>query len=250
MNRSTHTRPVDLFPIFRSADRDATSPAVDRSAAGIRGVEMVTRVAVVDDQTVFRELLAELLVADPAYEVVGQFGSGEAAIAALPRLAPDLLVLDAVLPDRSGIDVLRVLRDRLRRTAVLLVTAHEKSSLVRDAVEAGVRGIVTKGTPLRELRDAMARVAAGGTYFCASTSALLRESLQSPPSDRRLSPRERQILQMVASGLSSKQIASELGVGEKTVSNHRTHIRTKLGLRDVASFTRYAIEHGLIEPRT
>lgn len=211
---------------------------------------MVTRVAVVDDQTVFRELLAELLVADPAYEVVGQFGTGEEAIAALPRLAPDLLVLDAVLPDRSGIDVLRVLRDRLRRTAVLLVTAHEKASLVREAVEAGVRGIVTKGTPLRELREAMARVAAGGTYFCASTSALLRESLQTPPGDRRLSPRERQILQLVARGLSSKQIASELGVGEKTVSNHRTHIRSKLGLRDVASFTRYAIEHGLIEPRT
>lgn len=211
---------------------------------------MVTRVAVVDDQTVFRELLAELLVADPAYEVVGQFGTAEEAIAALPRLAPDLLVLDAVLPDRSGIDVLRVLGSALRRTHVLLVTAHEKPSLVRAAVEAGVRGIVTKGTPLRELREAMARVTAGATYFCSNTASLLRDSLQSRAPERPLSPRERQVLQLVARGLSSKQIASELGVGEKTVSNHRTHIRNKLGLRDVASFTRYAIEHGLVEPRT
>jgi len=211
---------------------------------------MVTRVAVVDDQTVFRELLAEMLAADPAFEVVGQFGTGREAVAALPRLAPDLLVLDALLPDQNGLDVLRTLRGRPRDMAVLLVTAHEKASLVREAVEAGVRGIVMKGTPLRELREALARVAAGQTYFCASTSALLQDSLRGPTPARKLSPRERQILQLVARGWSSKQIAHELGLVEKTVSNHRMHIRNKLGLRDVASFTRYAIEHGLIEPRS
>ena len=107
-----------------------------------------------------------------------------------------------------------------------------------------------KGTPLRELREAMARVAAGATYFCPSTSDLLRDSLQSPRTERRLSAREREILQKVAEGFSSKEIAHALGIGEKTVSNHRAHIRAKLGLRDVASFTRYAIEHGLIEPRS
>lgn len=211
---------------------------------------MVTRVAVVDDQTVFRELLAEMLSADPAYEVVGQFGTGREAVEALPALAPDLLVLDAVLPDQGGLDVLRMLRGRPRDMAVLLVTAHEKATLVREAVEAGVRGIVMKGTPLRELRDALERVAAGRTYFCASTSALLQDSLRNRKQDARLSPRERQILQLVARGLSSKQIANELGLVEKTVSNHRMHIRNKLGLRDVASFTRYAIEHGLVEPRS
>ncbi|MFO0687891.1 MAG: response regulator transcription factor [Myxococcota bacterium] len=211
---------------------------------------MVTRVAIVDDQTVFRELLAELLSVDPAYEVVGQFGTGAEAIEALPRLVPDLLVLDAVLPDQSGLEVLRAIRKKLPRTAVVLVTAHEKPALVREAVEEGARGIVMKGTPLQALREAMARVAAGATYFCPSTSALLRDSLRSPRGEARLSPRERQILQKVAEGLSSKEIANELGLGEKTVSNHRAHIRSKLGLRDVASFTRYAIEHGLIEPRS
>lgn len=211
---------------------------------------MAIRVAVVDDQTVFRELLVELLAADPAYEVVGQFGDGATAIAELPILRPDLLVLDAVLPDASGIDVLRRLRPGLDRMRVLLVTAHEKASLVREAVEAGARGVVMKGTPLRELRSAMERVAVGGTHFCSTTASLLSDSLRQPKPARGLSPRERRVLQLVAQGRSSKEIATELGVSTKTVANHRTHIREKLGLRDVASFTRYAIEHGLVEAKS
>jgi DNA-binding NarL/FixJ family response regulator len=131
---------------------------------------------------------------------------------------------------------------------VILVTAHERSPIVREALEAGARGIVMKGTPLRDLRKAMEHVSAGGTYFCAATAELLRDSLSQPQPATALSPRERRIVQLVARGLSSKEIAAELGISTKTVSNHRTHVREKLGLRDVASFTRYAIEHGLVEP--
>jgi len=212
---------------------------------------MPTRVVVVDDQTVFREMLVEILGADSRYEIVGQFGSAGEAVLGLPRLLPDLLILDAVLPDLPGLDVLEALGPKLRRRmAVLLVTAQEKTSLVRSALSLGVQGVVMKGTPLRDLKEALHRVSAGGSYFCPTASELLRQSAMEPTQNVRLSARERQVLQAVARGLSSKEIASELGISEKTVANHRMHIRDKLDLRDVASFTRYAIEQGLIEPRS
>jgi DNA-binding NarL/FixJ family response regulator len=210
---------------------------------------MRTRVVVVDDQTVFREMLVEILAADPRYEIVGQFGNARDAIAALPQLMPGLLVLDAVLPDLPGLEVLEAIRPRQRRgISVLLVTAQEKPALVRQALSLGVQGVVMKGTPLRDLKEALTRVSSGGTYFCPTSSALLRRSAMEPAQGTRLSARERQVLQWVARGLSSKEIAAELGISEKTVANHRMHIRDKLDLRDVASFTRYAIEQGLIEP--
>lgn len=210
---------------------------------------MKTRVVVVDDQTVFREMLVEILGTDPRYEIVGQFGNARDAVAAFPQLMPDLLVLDAVLPDLPGLEVLEQIAPKQRRgTAVLLVTAQEKPALVRQALALGVQGVVMKGTPLRDLKEALTRVSSGGTYFCPTSSALLRRSAMEPSPSTRLSARERQVLQWVARGLSSKEIANELGISEKTVANHRMHIRDKLDLRDVASFTRYAIEQGLIEP--
>lgn len=210
---------------------------------------MPTRVVVVDDQTVFREMLVEILSADPRFEVVGQLGTAREAIDALPRLMPDLLVLDAVLPDLPGLDVLSALLPKQRRRlAVLLVTAQEKPALVKQALERGVQGVVMKGTPLRDLKEALTRVSAGGTYFCPTSSELLRKSALDGKQSTPLTARERQVLQLVAQGLSSKEIASELALSEKTVANHRMHIRDKLELRDVASFTRYAIEQGWIEP--
>jgi len=210
---------------------------------------MKTRVVVVDDQTVFREMLVEILSGDPRFEVVGQLGTAAEALTALPRLLPDLLVLDAVLPDQPGLDMLSALPSAQRRKlAVLLVTAQEKPALVKQALECGVRGVVMKGTPLRDLKEALARVSAGGTYFCPTSSELLRKSALDRKETTPLSPRERQVLQLVARGLSSKEIAGQLGLSEKTVANHRMHIRDKLELRDVASFTRYAIEQGWVEP--
>ncbi len=210
---------------------------------------MPTRVVVIDDQTVFREMLVEILGADPRYEIVGQFGEAREAIAALPRLLPDLLVLDAVLPDLPGLDVLEAMPAKQRRNlAVLLVTAQEKPALVRQALSLGVQGVVMKGTPLRDLKEALTRVTSGGTYFCPTSSALLRRSAMDPAQNAPLSAREREVLQWVARGMSSKEIATKLGISEKTVANHRMHIRDKLELRDVASFTRYAIEHGWVEP--
>lgn len=207
-------------------------------------------VVLVEDQTIFRELLAEVLSAEGGYTILGQFSEGLAAIEACSsRLAPDLVILDAVLPDLNGLDVLARLLALRPSISVMMVTAHERPALVQDAVRLGARGFVTKGTPLRELRDGIRRVAERGTYFCSVTSAILAQNLKSPPSEAELSPRQRQIVQLVARGLSSKEIADELSISVKTVANHRLQIRERLELHDIASITRYAIERGLVEPK-
>lgn len=205
-------------------------------------------VAVVDDQTIFREMLVELLAADDRYRVVGQYHTASEAIEKLRILVPDVVVLDVMLPDRSGLDVLRELATLRPAPRVLVVTAYEQPTIVRDALEAGAHGMVTKGAPLRELRAAIERVAEGGAYYCAKTQEILRRNAQSPPEEASLTVRERQIVRMVASGASSKEIAAELGISEKTVQNHRMNIMNKLGIRDIAGLTRFAIARGFIAP--
>ena len=206
-------------------------------------------VMIVEDQTIFRELLAEVLAAEGGYTILGQFSEGMAAIEACPRLNPDVVILDAVLPDINGLDVLARLLAARPSLSVMLVTAHERPALVQDAVRLGAKGFVTKGTPLKELREGVRRVAEHGTYFCSVTSAILADNLKSPPAEAELSPRQRQIVQLVARGLSSKEIADELSISVKTVANHRLQIRERLDLHDIASITRYAIERGLVEPK-
>lgn len=206
-------------------------------------------VMIVEDQTIFRELLAEVLAAEGGYNILGQFSEGQAAIDACPRLNPDVVILDAVLPDINGLDVLSRLLAARPGLSVMLVTAHERPALVQDAVRLGAKGFVTKGTPLKELREGIRRVADRGTYFCSVTSAILAKNLKSPPAEAELSPRQRQIVQLVARGLSSKEIADELSISVKTVANHRLQIRERLNLHDIASITRYAIERGLVEPK-
>lgn len=216
---------------------------------GVAAAQRQLGVVIVEDQTIFRELLAEVLGAEGGYAILGQFSTGQAAIDGCARLGPDLVILDAVLPDMSGLDVLAALSDTRPGVPVLMVTAHERPALVNDAIRLGARGFVTKGTPLRELREGIRRVAERGTYFCSVTSDILAKNLQSPPKDNELSPRQRQIVQLVARGLSSKEIAEELSISAKTVANHRLQIRERLQLHDVASITRYAIEQGLVEPK-
>lgn len=206
-------------------------------------------VVIIEDQTIFRELLAEVLGAEGGYEILGQFSEGRAALAGSAGLLPDVVILDAVLPDMSGLEVLTGLRAALPLVSVLMVTAHERPALVQEAVRLGAKGFVTKGTPLRELREGIRRVASRGTYFCSITSAILAQNVMSPPPAIELSPRQRQIVALVARGLSSKEIAGELSISTKTVDNHRLQIRERLKLHDVASITRYAIQQGLIEPK-
>lgn len=207
------------------------------------------RIALVEDQMIFRELLAEVLEADQHYKIEAQYDCAQDALLGCVKLRPDLVILDVVLPDLDGLEVLSRLRSKLPNMPIIMITAHARPSTIKEAVRRGARGFVTKGTPLSELRTAVAKVLSGGRYFCSVTSPLLADALSQKTVDDTLSPRQREILRLVASGMSSKEIASQLDISVKTVSNHRLQISERLGFTDVASWTRYAMEQGLIEAK-
>lgn len=201
----------------------------------------------VEDLTIVRETLAEVLDADERYRVVGAFATGKEALEQVDALHPDLILCDLMLPDMLGLEVVRHARKALPSCRLLLLTAHQRADLVAEAEALGAHGIVMKGTPLRTLKEAIAAVLGGALYFCPEAAALLRERRAEPQVAAALSSRERQVVQMVARGLSSKEIAVALGLSEKTVWNHRANLMKKLGVHDVAGLTRYAIAAGLVE---
>jgi DNA-binding NarL/FixJ family response regulator len=205
------------------------------------------RALVVEDQTTFRELLCELLSTEAGYEVEAS-ASGAQARACLEKARFDLVLLDLVLPDMHGFELLAQLASAGSR--VLVLTAQARPAVVKDALARGVHAVVTKGAPLRELREAIARVSSGGIYYSAETSRLLREAAVYPERDEQLTERQREVLRAVASGLSTKEIATQLSLSEKTVANHRARIMERLGVHDVAGMTRYAIALGLVDSET
>jgi len=210
------------------------------------------RLIIIEDQTAIREMLVEILRTEADYELVGESGDGQSALALCLREKPDLLVLDAKLPGLNGVDLLRRLVRQLPQVRVLVFSGYENPVLVREMLEAGAHGFVEKTAGLMEFKKGLATVASGGTYFGPAVARLLRNVVANPSASTTadfLTDREREILQLVAESHSTKKIAAKLGISVKTVDNHRTNLMRKINLHDVASLTRYALEIGLIEPR-
>jgi len=209
------------------------------------------RVVIVEDQTAIREMLAEVLRHDPNFEIVGQAGDGQVAYQMILDAKPDVLVLDARLPVLNGLELLRRVTKQLRNLRILVFSGHENPVLIREMLEAGAHGFVEKTAGLIELKKGLETVANGGTYFGPAVSGLLRNVVANPSVTTTtkdfLTPREREILQLVAESFSTKEIAQKLNISVKTVDNHRTNLMRKLDLHNVASITRYAMQIGLIE---
>jgi two-component system, NarL family, nitrate/nitrite response regulator NarL len=202
---------------------------------------MKKRIAIVDDQTIFREMLREILAQEVGLLVVGSFATALDAERELPDLAPDLVIVDLVLPDDSGLQLCARLRKKLPRTRLLMVTAHERPEIGPQAERAGANGLVRKGATLTELKNAVRSTLTLGSHFDH------RGRNDAPEAEGELSPREKQVLILIAHGLRTKEIAVRLALSERTVENHRQNLRTKLGIRDVAGLIRYAAERGLVE---
>lgn len=203
---------------------------------------MPGRILLVEDQTVMRELLVEVLAADSRFEVVGAYDAASGLLRDLRRVSADVAVVDYALPGLNGIEIAKRLMPRGVKT--VLLTAYEHPGLLRDAVAAGIHGVVSKSAPLGVVKDAVARVLAGERYRCPTTASALRSA--HPSTGSALTPREVEVVRLVAGGLTSKEIASRLGLSEKTVVNHRTNVMRKLGVHDAISLTRYALERGLL----
>jgi len=204
------------------------------------------RIVVIDDHTSIRTMLQIILGSNPDYEIAGGTSSGADAVALCTELKPDVVVLDLSLPGMNGMEVLRRLRVTHSSIRIVLYSGTSSRELVLEALKQRPHGYVEKGDALDSLLKAIQVVAVGGTYFTPFASNLLAQ-LQGPGrTTPRLTEREREVLQLVAEGLTNKAIADRLTVSVKTVENHRAHLMDKLKLHDTAALTRYAVRHGLV----
>jgi DNA-binding NarL/FixJ family response regulator len=212
---------------------------------------MPTTILIADDHGVLRAGLRALLSAERDFEVVGEAASGTEALRLAERLRPDVVLIDIGLPDMDGLEATRQLLARPLGTRVLVLTVHEDEALVREALHSGAAGYVVKRAVESELIDAIRAVAAGHLYVHpALTRALIspnRAPAAGPPTDC-LTPREVQVLQLVAQGYTNCQIAEMFSLSVRTVESHRARLRAKLDLRSRADLVRYATGLGLLAP--
>lgn len=197
-----------------------------------------------------RQLLAHLVTNELHHRVVGECTSVAEGLAVCLATQPDLAIVDWTLPDGRGFDVVRGLAGKLPGTRWLGISANGHGNLVREAALLGVHGFVSKRADLKTLRAAVTAVLAGREYYCPESAKLLSPSAHGAGSDGPLdlTQREREILQAYASGENSKRIAERLGLSVKTVGNHLSKLKQKLGISDSLGLVRYAVRRGYIDP--
>lgn len=208
-----------------------------------------TTVLLADDHAVVRAGLAALLKGEPDLKVVAEVADGEEAVRAIEATRPDVAVVDIAMPLMTGIEVARKVRDLGLKTAVVLLSMHTERAFVKAGLEAGASGYVLKASGTRELVDAVRVAAAGDMYLSPRVTAAALGKLDRVTSvdgaELELTPRERDVLRLIARGLSSKEAAQELGVGVRTVETHRADMMAKLGIRHMPGLVKYAIKHHL-----
>lgn len=203
------------------------------------------RVTLVDDHEVVRQGLRTLLEAEPDIEVVGEAGTAEEAVRRVGFDSPDVVVLDVRLPDGSGVEVCREIRDRFPDVRVLMLTSYADDEALTRSVIAGASGYVLKRIASEELVDAVRQVAAGESLLDpAMTERVFRrmrgEEEEEDPLLARLSPQERKILDLIAEGLTNREIAEQLYLAEKTVKNYVSNLLTKLSMSRRSEAAAYA----------
>ena len=213
---------------------------------------MPIQILIADDHGVLRAGLRTLLNAEPNLEVVGEASDGDTVLRLASELRPDIVLLDISMPGPGGIEVTRQLKESLPELRVLILTAHEDESMLREAVQAGAAGYIIKRAVESELINAILSVSRGDLYVHpAMTRALLKETSLFPsmpePSVESLTPREIEVLRLIAKGYTNGQIAKELSLSVRTVESHRANLMGKLELRSRVELVRYAMEHGLFE---
>ncbi|HEV8265442.1 MAG TPA: response regulator transcription factor [Gemmatimonadales bacterium] len=212
---------------------------------------MPVRVVLADDHLILRQALKALLERD-GVRVVADVADGRAAVEAVRRFGPDVAVLDVAMPLLNGVDAAGEISRVAPHTHVLLLSGLDDPRFVPDALRAGVRGFVLKSQGAEDLLRAIEEVQRGGLYVSPGASESVLDAFKGtappPPGGTRLSVRERQVVQLVAEGKSTKQIAQVLRISVKTAEFHRGRVMKKLHVHETAGLVRYAIREGLIAP--
>jgi DNA-binding NarL/FixJ family response regulator len=200
------------------------------------------RILIVDDHPIMRVGIAALIASSKEMVAVGQAGSGEEAIQQHAAHRPDVTLMDLRLPGISGVETIRQIRQRTPDARFIVLTTYEGDEDIHQAMEAGASGYLVKGLPQEMLVTAVRRVHGGGRYFPPPVS----QALAARTRDSSLSPRERQVLELVAKGKSNKEIASALGITEATVKCHVSVILMRLNAADRTQAVMTALQRGLI----
>ncbi len=217
---------------------------------------MIPTVLVVDDQTLVRSGIRSLLDGTSEVRVIGEVGSGNEALEICRKLTPDIVLADVEMPHLNGIELARQISKAYPKTSVIMVSMHSDEQYVIEALRAGAVGYVLKDAAIAELLTAIRTVAGGQRYLSPSlTDVVMTDYVrrsrgeQSSSELDKLSPREREILQLISEGFTSVKVSEMLFLSVRTVDTHRTNIMQKLKIHSIAGLTKFAISHGLTSTR-
>ena len=212
------------------------------------------RVLLADDQQIMRQGLRALLESEKGFQVIGEAPDGRQAVKLACQLTPDVVVMDIGMPDLNGIEATRQILAKEPAVKVVALSMHAEKQFVAEMLAAGASGYLVKDCAFEQLIDAIRTVLAGRLYLIpAITGVVIEDYVQRVQKDspiNELTDREREVLQLLAEGTSTKQIASRLNMSVKTAETHRRNIMQKLDLHSVAELTKYAIRHGLTDLRS
>lgn len=215
----------------------------------------MTRILIADDHEMIRQGLKKVIEERPSWTVCGEAATGRQAVAQALELRPDIVVLDVGMPDLNGLEAARQIRRALPNTEVLILTMHDSERLAREALEAGARGFLLKTDLGDTLLEALEHLGQHKPFFTAKVAELVLNGYLNPSpvaaaeaEGGRLTPREREIVQLLAEGKSNKEIADALGISVHTAETHRSNILRKLNLRSMSELVRYAIREQIVEP--
>jgi DNA-binding NarL/FixJ family response regulator len=213
------------------------------------------RVLLADDHDVVRRGLKALLQEHAGWEICGEAMNGREAVDLAREMQPDIAIIDLMMPDLNGLDVTRQIRKVSERTQVLIFTMHHNETLIHDVLDAGARGYLLKTDAEQHIVTAVKTLLRGQPYFSAQVSQTVldgflrsgRQAAVNRAAVPRLTPREREILQLLSEGHRNKMIAQMLGISIKTVETHRTTLMRKIGVKSIVEVVRYSVRNHLIE---
>lgn len=210
------------------------------------------QILVADDHDIIRRGLKQLLTSRPGWEVCAEAKTGREAVKLAEQLKPDVVVMDISMPELNGLEASRQIHKLFPKTGILILTLHFSDQLVRDIVEVGARAYIMKSDADRDLVSAVEALANRRTFFTARAADMLLNGFAAGAEPRaisrnRITPREREIVQLLAEGKSSKEVAVALGISVKTAETHRANIMKKLELHSVSELVRYAVKNQVIE---
>jgi DNA-binding NarL/FixJ family response regulator len=213
------------------------------------------RILVVDDHDIIRRGLRELLTMRQGWEVCGEAKTGREAVALAEQLQPEIVVMDVSMPELNGLEAARRIHEQFPRMGILILTLHFSDQLVRDIVAAGARAYILKSDTARDLVSAVEAVANRQTFFTPRAAEVLLDSFSRKGSEldakvlarSRLTPREREIVHLLAEGKTSKEVGLALGISMKTAETHRANIMRKLEVHSVSEVVRYAVKNHIVE---